>query len=595
MGVRMSSRVVIVWVVSVLALRVSARIIYVDDNAIGTRDGTSWINAYASLQDALTAADVSHDPVDIHVSQGVYKPDQGVNQVPGDRHAAFALSDGVALRGGFAGLGQADPNARNVHDFTTVLHGDLHDDDGAEFSHYANNSQHVVVSQHNDHTAVLDGFTITGGLGWSGPGISCYDSNALFVNCTITQNKSIGREGGFGGGMYISGGSPTLLHCTFEANWALAEGGGLWCQSWSKPTLSGCQFRGNTAATGGGMSVAGSHPVVANCLFENNEAFYGAGLASHYRGHPLVSHCTFYGNRSQDGGTLYVGYQSLVTVTNCILWNDGPEIISGEDSSVNVTFSTIRGQWPGLGNIDIDPLFAAPGHWVHIQDSNAPAEPNDPNAVWVGGDYHLKSEAGRWIPADSIEPNSIGENWVLDGVTSPCIDAGDPNGPVQFEPLPHGDVINMGAYGNTPEASKSTFGPVPGADQYQFLPGQSTLIQTGGFAGIHRTYGLAGQFVLEVDTEAGTASFVQVDAAAVDHDLPDRTLDPNAVMNLMSLTGTIDTDGSIKFTGQAADQSTVNIQMTLTNGVVHLVGKTAPPPGSADFFIFALDALADTM
>ena len=44
--------------------------------------------------------------------------------------------------------------------------------------------------------------------------------------------------------------------------------------------------------------------------------------------------------------------------------------------------------------------------------------------------------------------------WVVDAVHSPCIDAGDPADGCSLEPLPNGGRINMGAYGNTPEASK---------------------------------------------------------------------------------------------------------------------------------------------
>jgi hypothetical protein len=64
------------------------------------------------------------------------------------------------------------------------------------------------------------------------------------------------------------------------------------------------------------------------------------------------------------------------------------------------------------------------------------------------GDYHLKSQAGRW------DPNS--QNWVLDNVTSPCIDAGNPGCPLGDEPNdPNNIRINMGAYSGTDEASKS--------------------------------------------------------------------------------------------------------------------------------------------
>ncbi len=77
-------------------------------------------------------------------------------------------------------------------------------------------------------------------------------------------------------------------------------------------------------------------------------------------------------------------------------------------------------------------------------------ESNDPNAIWMDGDYHLKSQAGRLDPSSG--------SWIVDDVTSPCLDAGDPNSPIGHEPFPNGGVINMGAYGGTAEASKAYFG-----------------------------------------------------------------------------------------------------------------------------------------
>jgi hypothetical protein len=70
----------------------------------------------------------------------------------------------------------------------------------------------------------------------------------------------------------------------------------------------------------------------------------------------------------------------------------------------------------------------------------------DPNA----GDFHLKSQAGHWDLAS--------KGWIRDSVTSPCVDAGDPNSPIGEEPFPNGGRINMGVYGGTAEASKSYFG-----------------------------------------------------------------------------------------------------------------------------------------
>ncbi len=130
------------------------------------------------------------------------------------------------------------------------------------------------------------------------------------------------------------------------------------------------------------------------------------------------------------------------------------------------------------------------------------------------------------------------------------------------------------------------------ANRYVFEPEQSTVLQSGGFAGVHWTYAVAGQFILEADPNAGIASFTYVDANAVDETEPIRTLDPNDAFNLTGLTGTFVDDAAIEFTGQAANETTVRLRLTFEDDVVHLTGETIPPPNSADFFILTLDAVA---
>ncbi|MCX5638404.1 MAG: hypothetical protein NTX52_12040, partial [Planctomycetota bacterium] len=84
------------------------KIIYVDDDANGLNNGTSWQNAYKFLQDALADANSAVKPVEIRVAEGIYKPDGGANQTPGDRKASFWLINGVTLKGGYAGFGEPD-------------------------------------------------------------------------------------------------------------------------------------------------------------------------------------------------------------------------------------------------------------------------------------------------------------------------------------------------------------------------------------------------------------------------------------------------------------------------------------------------------
>ena len=170
----------------------------------------------------------------------------------------------------------------------------------------------------------------------------------------------------------------------------------------------------------------------------------------------ILTNCTLTCNSAPNGNALasdeFFEAPSNVEMTNCIVWGSGNEIWNDDGSSITISYSDIQGGQAGVydpygvviwgeGNIDTDPLFADPGYWVDANDPN--------NDLWVNGDYHLKSEAGRWDP--------VSESWVIDDVTSPCIDAGDPLTPVMYEPHPRGCFINMGAYGGTEEASKSPF------------------------------------------------------------------------------------------------------------------------------------------
>jgi len=80
-----------------LLLSVSAfaeRIIYVDINANGLNNGSSWADAFNYLQDAISTATAGDK---ILVAQGIYKPDQGIGITLGDRRASFYLKNGVTI------------------------------------------------------------------------------------------------------------------------------------------------------------------------------------------------------------------------------------------------------------------------------------------------------------------------------------------------------------------------------------------------------------------------------------------------------------------------------------------------------------------
>jgi hypothetical protein len=253
-------------------------------------------------------------------------------------------------------------------------------------------------------------------------GMSNHAISPVLTNCNFSRNSA----SDVGGGMHNSASDPTITNCTFTLN--SAKWGGAIESRYSIPTMTNCILSGNTATYGGAMHNVESNLTITNCTFAQNSSQYGNTLSC---------------DSSPRQGTL----PSDVELINCILWNGANEIWNNDDSSINIAYSDVQGGWPGQGNVDFDPLFASPGYSGSADDPNIAVEPNDPNAVWIDGDYHLKSQAGRWDP--------VSESWVIDDVTSPCIDAGDPNSPVGDEPEPNGRRINMGAYGGTAEASKS--------------------------------------------------------------------------------------------------------------------------------------------
>ena len=103
-------------------------VLYVDDNAPVGGNGSSWKTAYRFLQDALTAARESGSAVnEMRVAQGTYKPDHDEQNLDGtqDETATFAMIDSVALRGGYAGIGALDPDARDSSLYQSILSGQI--------------------------------------------------------------------------------------------------------------------------------------------------------------------------------------------------------------------------------------------------------------------------------------------------------------------------------------------------------------------------------------------------------------------------------------------------------------------------------------
>ncbi len=288
---------------------------------------------------------------------------------------------------------------------------------------------------------LIEGFTITNAIGFSGAGICCINgSSPTIKNCVIHNCLAFawGYYGGAGGGIYLENGSNIKLNdCIFEDNLASMIGGGI-CNYYGNLTCNNCSFINNSAGdTGGGIFNLDSPSLTAtNCIFTGNLSVYEGGAMYIEESVVALTNCTFASNSSFYGNAIacdyyysYWGFGSDIGISNSIIW-DGMDSIDNYDSSyITISYSDVQktgsNAWQGIGNINKDPKFADPDN----------------------EDFHLKSKAGRW------EPGS--KTWILDDITSQCIDAGNPSSDFSKEPEPNGSRINMGFYGGSSQASKT--------------------------------------------------------------------------------------------------------------------------------------------
>ena len=195
--------VLFVGVFAALPAFASPYIIYVDQNATGLNNGSSWANAFTDLQAAIGVATPGYE---IWVAAGTYKPTTGK-----DRSASFSLKNDVVIFGGFLG-NEALQSDRNPQLNLTILSGDI----GVP-GDPTDNSIHVVQARNINSTAILDGFTIYGGYANGlttdnvGAGMYNYFSSPTLKDLIFDHNSA-----GSGSAIHNYNSTPTLLNVTFN-------------------------------------------------------------------------------------------------------------------------------------------------------------------------------------------------------------------------------------------------------------------------------------------------------------------------------------------------------------------------------------------
>ncbi|MDR3218362.1 MAG: T9SS type A sorting domain-containing protein [Dysgonamonadaceae bacterium] len=331
--------------------------VYVKAGANG--DGSSWANAYPNLAYPLMIAKEFAIVKRIWVASGTYYPEYKAAETDNtgqttDRDKSFVLVKNIAVYGSFAG-NETSPDQRPVTAAnTTILSGDLNKNGAVD----ANDAYHVVIAAGDVGSALLDGFTITGG------NTSAYSNNYISVN-----GEQITRHGG--GGIHVAHASPHFNRLTIRNNFA-TYGGGVYCIKAASPTLTNILVRNNSATeTGGGIFSSASSPVFANTTVVNNTAKTGNGI--------------------------YNASTSSTRFYNAILWNNGTNGIFNESAgTLTYSYSVVQnaqtgGKWntaigsDGGGNIDVDPLF------TNVSANNFNLEPCSPAINTGNNDLYLSA------------------------------------------------------------------------------------------------------------------------------------------------------------------------------------------------------------
>jgi len=309
-----------------------AAIRFVNHQATGTNNGTSWANAYREVRSALLAATTGDE---VWVAQGTYSPDfnatTGLHD--GNRDARFVLRAGVRVYGGFNGTeiqrAQRDWAANRV-----VFSGDI-----GTAGLFSDNTRTILHVPAGGPNTIIEGITF------------------------VLGNANSPEELGNG----IVSGSGGAIHATGDLQ------------------IRFCSFFGNYAVYGGAIyGVLGAGKII-NCLFYDNHARYVGGafrIGVNGGGTPgtEVQNCTVVGCSSSTAGAFTAG--ALATVTNNVVWGN-----TGENAGLE-GWETAQVWLDGTvsGNFLQEPIFRYPSGGRVIDPQIVRLPSSGPDLRWGTAD-----------------------------------------------------------------------------------------------------------------------------------------------------------------------------------------------------------------
>jgi len=242
-------------------------------------------------------------------------------------------------------------------------------------------------------------------------------------DCTLSNNLA-----GVGGGAYLDQSTAVFTRCEFFGSRTdLFGAGGVGAVDNSDLTLVDCVVRDNTAmgfaGNGGGVQINGSTGTLINTLIEGNlGTLFGGGVTCVAGGDLTMVGCTV-ANNAGDGGGGGIYVNATVRISSSILWGNTVDQIQQAGGTLDVSYSTVDGGWPGAGVSRRDPMFVDP----------------------FGGDYRLSAGSPAIDAGDTgafpafVMTDLGGEARFVDDPATVDMGLGDPARPALA-------VVDMGAH-----------------------------------------------------------------------------------------------------------------------------------------------------
>ncbi|MBI4536110.1 MAG: hypothetical protein HY708_07515, partial [Ignavibacteriae bacterium] len=285
---------------------------------------------------------------------------------------------------------------------------------------HADTASCVLIVSGEDSSAVLQGFTLTGGRGtkwldehgaglyWEGGGVLTALSSPTIKHNRIIENEAISVTGGAfsagGGGIRSGDGAPKIVNNIFMSNRGM-YGGGLvlnYCAGAVVRNNVFCQNRvyqavpGATTFGGGGVWINNQLPGNATTnIIENNTIVGNSSLSGVQQG-----------DQGRAGGML-VRENSIVQARSNIVWGNlqsfGGQIAGAGNFSAS--YNLIEGGFAGIGNIDTNPLFADSA--FYLTGGSPCVDAGDPAATYYDPENPSQPGTAAWPSLGSLR-NDIG-------------------------------------------------------------------------------------------------------------------------------------------------------------------------------------------